>query len=184
MDSGFADVLYTTLIADAAQLLFNADHHGRLFAVFRDPIERAMSLYQQAKTLDPTIDQLTLAEYAMQRLVNNEMVRTLVHRNATADLSNDDLTMAMEILRRKCVIGLVDLMEESLARMEMYFGWETRAQDSSVQACQRQFLVPSTERLRAPSPGSDAYNVLMSQNRLDIQLYEYARFLFDVQGGN
>lgn len=142
-----------------------------------------MARYQQAKADDPAIAAMTLADFAANTLPNNELVRTLTRKGINDDLSEEDLYLAMEIVRRKCVVGLVDLMEESIVRFQSYFGWAALMVDS-VALCQNGFLAPATnQRVPAPQKDSDAYNIMVGQNRLDLRLYDYILHLYNVQGG-
>jgi len=142
-----------------------------------------MGIYQAAKATDPAIAAMSLADFATYKLPNNEMVRTLASKGPEEDLSEDDLFMAMEILRRKCVVGLTHRMAESMVRFHGYFGWYSLMVDG-VSQCQSASLVSTVNPAPAPQAGSPAYNVMMTQNRLDLRLYEYALYLYDVQGGN
>lgn len=141
-----------------------------------------MSVYSYAQLSNPAVGTMSLADFARDLLPNNEMVRALSNRGPQEDLTDNDLYLAMEVLRRKCVVGLVDRMEESMVRFHGYFGWYSLVVDGVTQ-CQATHLLPNEERVPAPAQGSDAYNIMINQNRLDLRLYEYARYLYDVQGG-
>lgn len=181
-ESGLVDVMFTPLMREATGI-FSAKNPGRCFSIFRNPLERSMALYQQAKAENPAIASMTLADFAANKLPNNELVRTLAGKATNDDLSEEDLYLAMEIVRRKCVVGLVDLMEESMLRFENYFGWAGLMVDG-VALCQNGFLAPATDqRVPAPQKDSDAYNIMVGQNRLDLRLYDYVLHLYDVQGG-
>ena len=180
--SGLADVMFTPFIIPATGV-FTPTRKGRMFTVLRHPMERAMSHYQAAKANDPAVAAMSLLDYATNLLPNNEMVRSLSNRAAGVDLSDADLYYAMEVLRRKSVIGLVDRMDESMVRFHGYFGWFSLVVDG-VSQCQSNLLSPTQERVPQPVVGSEAYNILLRQLRLDLRLYEYALYLYDLQGGN
>eukprot|EP00521_Asterionellopsis_glacialis_P009261 CAMPEP_0195287156 /NCGR_PEP_ID=MMETSP0707-20130614/4335_1 /TAXON_ID=33640 /ORGANISM="Asterionellopsis glacialis, Strain CCMP134" /LENGTH=836 /DNA_ID=CAMNT_0040346885 /DNA_START=12 /DNA_END=2522 /DNA_ORIENTATION=+ len=181
-ESGLAEVLYTNLIVPTSSV-FSLKNRGRLFAVFRSPLERSVSLYHQAQMLDRQVAEMTMADYASTRLTNNEMVRTLVGKAVEEELTEQDLYMAMEFLRRKCVIGLADRIGESMQRIHRYFGWDA-LRVGGVQQCEQEFLAPNQERPALPPSGSEAFNYIMAQNNLDMRLYDYALYLFDYQGGD
>lgn len=150
------------------------------------------------------------------------MVRTLVGKidswtsnsrgpfRPPVPLTRDDLDVAKEILRRKCVIGLLEEKGESIKRFEKFFGWNAEARRESLllleggemgmaeeaQAARwRDNVVKDEEcadrllhwrwenknRHPVPEEGSPAYNLLEGKNRYDIELYLYARQLFDEQ---
>ena len=182
VESSLADVMFTPLVTQAAEI-FSTENPGRLFTIFRHPLERSMGIYQAAKSADRAIASMSLADYAANELPNNELVRTLVGKSATDDLTEDDLFLAMEIVRRKCVVGLVGRMEESMIRFQTYFGWVSLLVDG-VSQCQKDLLAQSDQRVPEPKPGSEAYNIMVGQNRLDLRLYDYALHVYDVQGGN
>jgi hypothetical protein len=181
VQSGLADVMFTNLITDAADI-FTPQNKGRLFAVFRHPLERAMGTYNALRSSDPSVEDMSIADFANTRLPNNELVRVLAGKGPSENLSDDDLFLAMEIVRRKCVVGLVDRLEESLVRFNGYFGWETLQVDS-VAKCQSEMLAPALETSTA-MPQGDAFNAMVRQNRLDLRLHDYALYMYDVQGGN
>jgi hypothetical protein len=180
--SGLAEVMFTNLIPEAANI-FNPTNRGRLFAVFRHPLERAMNVYNNAKISDPDVAEMTMADYAANYLANNEMVRTLAAKDPNEILTDTDLYVAMEVLRRKCVVGLVDRMDGSMTRFHGYFGWSSLLL-SGESTCQSQLLAPNLAQFPMPAEGTAAYNLMVGQNRLDLRLYEYAQYLYDLQGGN
>lgn len=179
--SGLADAMITNLIPQAAAI-FNPVNRGRLFTIFRHPLQRAMNVYNSAKIANPDVLEMSIADYAANYLPNNEMVRILTGKGGDAMLTDSDLFMAMEILRRKCVVGLVDRMTESMTRFYHYFGWSSLLMEG-VTTCQNNLLAPGSGMLPTPAEGTDAYNFMLAQNRLDMRLYEYVQSLYDLQGG-
>ncbi len=181
VESSLADVMFTPLVTESAEI-FTTENPGRLFTIFRNPLERSMGIYEAARASDPAIASMSLVEYAANELPNNELVRSLVGKSETDDLTEDDLLLAMETVRRKCVVGLVGRMEESIVRFQTYFGWVPLLVDG-VSQCQKELLAQSDQRVVEPKTGSDVYNILVGQNRLDLRLYDYALHVYDVQGG-
>ena len=182
VESGLADVMFTPLVREAAGI-FSPKNPGRCFSIFRNPLERSMAIYQEAKASNPAVASMTLADFAANKLPNNELVRILTGKGTNDDLSDDDLYLAMEVIRRKCVVGLIDRIEESVLRFQNYFGWVALMVDG-VSLCQNTFLAPATaQRIPAPQKDSDAYNIMVGQNRLDLRLYDYVLYLYDMQGG-
>lgn len=68
---------------------------------------------------DMTLEQFALSEH----LQDNFLTRTL-SRNRDAPLTQADLNVAKEVLKRKFVVGLYDDFEESVHRFEAFFGWK------------------------------------------------------------
>ena len=188
VQSGLADVIYTHLLHPSTLLFENTNYKGRLFALFRHPIDRAISMYyylQKAtweRTYDKSLNQISLLEYAKSdKAEHNWMVRILVNK-LMGGVHDDDLMVAKEIMRDKCVIGLYDNLSESIGRFESYFHWKFGSNDQKK--CQDDLLNHGVNRNKHPAidETSEAYQVLYQNNELDIQLYEYVVQLYDEQG--
>ena len=192
--SGLADVLVSPLLHDVAANILSRSHRGRMFALFRHPIDRLVSLfyYLQTATHEPTYDarlaNMTLSQYAASGLVeSNIMVRSLSNK-MEGPLSADDLEEAKRTLRTKCLVGLLDEMETSLARFRHFFHWD--GPDGSygplAERCQEQLLANGgSNRHEHPvlvDRNSRDYDNFARKNVLDLILYEYARELFVEQG--
>ena len=192
--SGMADVLVSPLLHDVAANILSRSHRGRMFALFRHPIDRLVSLfyYLQTATHEPTYDprlaNMTLSEYAASGLVeSNIMVRSLSNK-MEGPLSADDLEEAKRTLRTKCLVGLLDEMETSLARFRHFFHWDGPDGNYGPMAerCQEQLLARGgSNRIEHPilvDRNSRDYDNFARKNVLDLILYEYARQLFVEQG--
>eukprot|EP00547_Thalassionema_nitzschioides_P002021 CAMPEP_0194205886 /NCGR_PEP_ID=MMETSP0156-20130528/5055_1 /TAXON_ID=33649 /ORGANISM="Thalassionema nitzschioides, Strain L26-B" /LENGTH=521 /DNA_ID=CAMNT_0038932271 /DNA_START=69 /DNA_END=1631 /DNA_ORIENTATION=- len=182
VESSLADVMFTPLLLQSTSLFTTPGYHGRFFAVFRHPIERAMGMYYAAKKQDPSLQDMSIIDFAARRLPNNELVRILANKSPDATLNDDDLHLAMEIIRRKCVIGLVSQMEKSLFRFYGVFGWHSKVADGVTQ-CQKDLLKPA-EDSHVALPQGEALLAMLNQNRMDIKLYQYIEHMFEIQGGN
>mmetsp|Transcript_8150 Transcript_8150/g.11836 ORF Transcript_8150/g.11836 Transcript_8150/m.11836 type:complete len:379 (+) Transcript_8150:120-1256(+) len=181
-ESGLADIVFTSY-AHGGSKLFNPVHRGRFFAIFRHPMERAASLfyYRQTATWEKIFgfSSTTFEDFLHKgRGEKNWMVRLLTNK-FTEKLSGEDLEVAKEVLRTRCVIGLMDRMEESLERFNTYFGWSSPDGDD----CKNDLLHGGVNRNPHPKieVGSEVWNLLYEQNELDIKLYEYAQVLFEEQ---
>lgn len=115
------------------------------------------------------------------------MVRSLVNK-LEGPLDPDDVKIAKEILHQKCLIGLMDRMEESVLRFHKYFGFDN---DPALDCAKKQYTSEekgsrTEEQNRHFHPQLDpkggTYELLAKKNSLDIVLYEYAVRLFDEQG--
>ena len=91
--------------------------------------------------------------------------------------------VAQEVLKRKCLVGLMDQMEESLVRYHNYFRF---GNDEALRCAREHFAKKGSgqNKHRHPKldPGSEAWNTLQVKNELDIRLYDFARELFEEQG--
>ena len=200
VDRGFAsshlaDIIFTPLIVEATKMLLNEEtNRGRLFAVFRDPIDRATSTfyYLQKATWEPTYNPIyatwTIHDYANSpRVESNWMVRSLVNK-LEGPLDPEDVEVAKEILHKKCLVGLMDRMEESILRFHKYFGFDN---ERSLQCAFEQYVSKETgSRTEEQNSHShpqlerkgETYRLLAEKNSFDIVLYEYAVRLFEDQG--
>jgi len=182
--SGKVDAIYTPLIFEA-DILFDPEHQGRLFSIFRHPVERAKSMFKYlqyahwAPGYTPKLASMSLEDYAESGLPeNNVLTRTLVNKT-TADLSDGDVQVAMDIIRRKILIGLLSKKEESMERFEKYFGWKYSIHPNNQEKCRKRMLATMPADLEEPlKPGMSAYDMLASVNHYDMQLYEYVETLF------
>lgn len=99
-------------------------------------------------------------------------------------LSPDSLEIAKEVLRRKCLVGLMDQMEESIVRFHNYFGF---GDDTALECARTSFTrkgsSQSNNNKHPPLDGeSETYAILAKKNELDILLYFFAKELLDEQG--
>jgi len=186
--SSLADVAFTPLLTESAEFLLR-ENSGRMFAVFRHPVERVVSIfhYLQTATWEPTYNPeyatWTIDDYVGSPYCeSNWMVRSLTGK-MTGPLSGDDLGIAKEALRRKCLVGLMEGMDESVLRFHSFFGFG----DEAALGCAREHF--SRKGSGANSNGhpaldqaSDTWAELARKNGLDILLYEYAQQLFKEQG--
>ena len=202
--SQLADVIFTPLILESAESLFNdskdtarSSRKGRMFALFRHPIQRVTSIfyYLQSATWEPTYNpeyaQWTLHEYANSPYCeSNWMVRSLVQK-MTGPLVPEDVFIAQEILRRKCLVGLMEEMEESIRRFHSYFHYrylgieedENAALNCAIENFAKKGLSGQNSHGHPTlDETSETYEILATKNQLDVRLYEFAKELFVEQG--
>jgi hypothetical protein len=122
---------------------------------------------------------------------NNIFTRILANKNDSYNrvLGANDLATAKEILSRKFVIGLFESLEESLLRFETFFGWNLGGDiiNSRHDTCRHEVLSRAMSgyynaNANLPANGSPAYVALAQKNSMDLELYDFARFLYDYQG--
>ena len=165
-----------------------------MFTILRHPVDTAISefYYLQDATWEvnyaPETKDWTVQQYADSRLSNkNFVVRQLVNKPSGL-LYEADLELAKEILREKFVIGLMNQMDESVRRFDLYFGF--RKTDDTAR-CVEKILHPdrssSTDGGTNSHPhpkileGTPEWGAIARNNYFDIQLYEFALGLFEEQ---
>lgn len=115
-------------------------------------------------------------------LGDNVMTRSLSNKGKDDILTNIDLAKAKEILKRKVLVGLYDRMNESIDRFESFFGYRV---GNDAHACQEAEVGLTSEKQKVEVPtneNSPALTALMRKNMMDMELFQYARFLYDYQG--
>jgi hypothetical protein len=202
--STLPNVMFTPLLLDTSNYLLSPQRKGRMFAIFRHPISRVTSIfyYLQSATWEPTYNPayagMTIDDYASSPYCeSNWMVRS-IRNKMTGPLTVDDYHIAKEILHQKCIIGLLDYMEESVIRFHSYFKFNTPYEDA-LNCAIRNFAIKESGggggsssskgkqnagRTNHPllDTNSATYKLLEQKNMLDIRLYEYAKELFIEQG--
>ncbi|KAL9180809.1 hypothetical protein ACHAXT_011262 [Thalassiosira profunda] len=176
VDAGAIDVFASSYFLEAT-LLFKPEHKGRAFAMLRHPVLRAETLYN---TLASRRDDSGLAAFVESfDYIDNWVVRSLTNIK-TGALSDDDLLVAKGILARKFLVGISEYTEETIKRLEMYYGWgKPRRED-----CVSKHLAHQHEREEksAIERGSYEWEVIAAKDKYDLMLYYYALELFVKQG--
>jgi radical SAM superfamily enzyme YgiQ (UPF0313 family) len=110
----------------------------------------------------------------------------------TAAMDETDIQVAVEIMRRKMIVGFMDDMTESIRRFETYFGWSAvdiyhNGNLKPAAECRTKYFDKesggrSNSNKHPPVlPGSEAHKLLSDLNWADIILYENAKALFEEQ---
>lgn len=167
--------------------LFNNLNRARLFAVFRHPIERAVSKYYADLASDPDVAGMTLTQYVRQgahRVQNNYLTRHLSGRYG-GKLEVFHLDVAREFLRRKFVVGLARDLPATTNLFTHVYGWNNTAaimgMDNAEQCYQTIFNALTDSSPPSVDEGSEGWKLIVSQNWFDLKLYEYAEYLFAEQ---
>jgi len=114
------------------------------------------------------------------------MTRFLVGKMG-GELAEEDGSMAKEILKTKCLVGLLKRKGESFRRFTVYFGWdlESGVGGGGDGNCVDRLLNwdwSGKNRHEMVDEGGEAWDLLKAQNIFDLKLYEYAEILFEHQG--
>lgn len=190
--SGLADVVISSHVYEAS-FIFSPTHHGRLFTIMRHPIERAVSLFHHTQDLHwrrgnvATLKDITMEEYFKGGMGENNWMTRFLSNQRTKELSAEDLVVAKEVLRRKCLVGLLSDKGESMTRFLKYFGWEhlVNKGQKETECLEKEldYAWPMKHRHDPVEEGTDLWNLITKFNIYDLQLYEYAKLLFKEQAG-
>ena len=188
--SDMVNVISTPFLFETAAEIFKGSggKTGKCFTLLRHPVDRAISqyhLYQMDESGNPNTAQykgMSIDEFADAVSENNWLVRFLANKRS-GNLTWQDLEVAKEVFGHKCLVGLVDKIDESLARYERFFGWDKKIPDSDRKdKCVRQYLDSGNKRQEHPTyEGTTAWETLRKKNEYDEILYEYAKNLFQQQ---
>ena len=187
-DSGLADAVVTPFIYEANDL-FTPTAKGRLFTVFRHPIDRAISLFYYLQvadwepTYDPELKNWSIKEYAQSPKIENNWLTRQLSNQLAGELQDENLQKAMEVVRRKFFVGLMDKIEPTMNRCEQFFRWTYHVNPTNQEKCRETLLSGGSnsnkKNKKAPvEPGSEDWELLAWQNQYDLQLYEYIEDLF------
>ena len=188
--SGKADILFAMDPSFAGEHLFDAQHKGRMMALFRHPVDRLVSKFyylQTAtweKTYKPQWKNMSILEWAKRNKENNVLVKNLAGLGFHDTATEVELRVAMRTIEKRFVVGLTDRMQESIRRFNIVMNVDLTKPRN--QKCMQRFFGHGNLKTNSNShpklePGSPAWDVLAQENALDIQLYEHILLLFDQQ---
>ena len=201
------DVITSSHLHEGCTLL-SSIHQGRLFVMFRHPVEREVSLfYYLGKAIwedgyREDFRNMTLLEYATfddhdhehKRVkIDNWMVRYLA-RKLKGNILPQDLQLAKDILRYKSLIGLTSEYQESMRRFDLFYGIRfnegerekvngLRGRPNEGDCVEEQMRERVNENLHDPiNKDSPEWNALKNANNFDMELYSFAKMLYAEQG--
>jgi len=184
--------VFTSFYLNEAATLFDNPElrGGRVFALFRHPVEREVSLYHHLieshweQTHHPEIAQMTLKEYAFSSMAHSNWLVRYLANNKTGDLTRDDLELAKKILLEKVLVLLTNRMKESIGRLSTYFNWEffPEKESCTLDTVSEEEDIFNKKDHAMLQEDTEEWEILASLNLLDIELYEYITYLFDSQG--
>ena len=190
-DAGLADAVVSPFVYETNDL-FTPTAKGRIFSVFRHPVDRAVSMFYYIQVADwepsyrPDLKNWTLSQYAQSDIMENNWITRQLSNQPTGDLTEDHLTVAMNTVRSKILVGLTNKIGKSMDRFEKFFRWKYRFDPSAQEECRREMMIwgsnsNKNNQREIPIPGDEAYIFLAHQNNFDIRLYEYIESLFEEQ---
>ena len=184
--SGLVNLVVSPRLQEAASL-FGPSKRGRAFAFLRHPVERAVSMFYFLKKHNvAAVASMELEDYCKSPHVENNWMVRMLSSKMTGDVGEGDLEMAKNLLKEKLIVGLLEQKDESMKRFEHHFGWRYTENPKRQAACRTRILVGdyrTNESAKSKiKEGSQAWSLLMWQNKLDMKLYKYAKALFLQQG--
>ena len=181
------DLISSAYLWDLASI-FDAQHQGYMIAMIRHPIERAVSLYYSMKNNKQYEEQVgslsSVEQYAKSSLVENNWMTRFLSNTLSGELNDEQVAIAKEVLRTKCLIGLLRDKTETMRRLDVFFNLRAIEHTQRREECQEKLLYwdwPNKNRHDLIEKGSTAWDELYKHNMYDMQVYEYAEELFEAQ---
>lgn len=136
------DVVISPLLYDTSKILFAPPDHlsasnptllpkGQLFTMLRHPVEREVSYFYYLQQGGDFLEMSISDWVTSTSFLDNFMVRSLVNKfDRSYKITIEDLLVSKEVLRRKCLVGLLEEKGSSWRRMKKYFGasWDHQLQ--------------------------------------------------------
>ena len=181
------DLISSAYLWDLASI-FDTQHQGYMIAMIRHPIERAVSLYYSMKNNKQYEEQVgslsSVEQYAKSSLVENNWMTRFLSNTLSGEVTPEHVAIAKEVLRTKCLIGLLRDKTETMRRLDVFFNIRAIEHTQRREECQEKLLYwdwPNKNRHDLIEKGSTAWDELYKHNMYDMQLYEYAEKLFEAQ---
>lgn len=170
------DLVVSSHLRFAAQELFDSVHKGKVFTIFRNPLQREASLLHRHERGDPSFRTSNVPS-------DNWMVRNLVGKeDSNQSLSTQDLETAKEIVRTKIIVGLESRFVKSFDRFNQYLGIKIHSKLRRGQ-CIREYVRSKDEQgTQKVDLNSDQWKAIAEMNHLDVLLFEYVEGIFNEQG--
>mmetsp|Transcript_19320 Transcript_19320/g.45218 ORF Transcript_19320/g.45218 Transcript_19320/m.45218 type:complete len:369 (+) Transcript_19320:211-1317(+) len=188
-----ADMIFSSDVNFASQHLFSPQYKGRIYAFFRNPVDRCVSkfYYLQTATWERTYRPewvgMSITDWATNHNFDENFLVKKINGKGLADpVDEKDLVVAKEIVRRRFIVGLMSDMEESVRRFNIMLGIDRNTVKSKD--CHNEYFGDSMPSKNTNSnshpevtPGSHEYDVIAERNALDMVLYKYIQFLYSEQ---
>lgn len=133
-------------------------------------------------TYDPELQHVSLQMWSRSKRIEHNWVTRFLSNELRGDLTMEHLELAKEVLRKKCIIGLLDEKSETWSRLEQFFGWKFyTGKDRECYDRMLNWGWKNKNLHTTIAEGSIVWDLLHKQNELDMMLYEYAQLLFEEQ---
>lgn len=151
-----------------------------MFTMLRHPVDRLVSLYfSETGNEDGSVRTMSLTKWIKSPEIKDNWVTRQLTNEMDGALTAAHLETAKEILRRRCIIGLLESKDESIRRFLAFFKLQLNT-DKAVE-CQDRILhwgwrnKISHVVLDIDSP---VYQMLGEMNAFDMEIYHFAQKLF------
>jgi hypothetical protein len=131
----------------------------------------------------PELQKWNLHKYATSAVIENNWMTRQLANQMSGELDDSHIKIAMEVVRRKFVVGLMTKLEESMTRFEKFFRWKYHVNPENQEKCRERLTSGGSNsnkknKKKKPKPGEPVWDLIAAQNLYDIQLYEYIQTLF------
>lgn len=204
--SHLSDVIASPYLHPMSLDIFSLAYPGRMFAIFRHPVDRALGMYYYLARAswdpmyNPSLSKMNIDEYAKSKYIENNWLTRFLVKKPRGKLTHSDLLLAKKIIKYKCLVGIYDDIEASLARFQRYFGWDINSpgKTDEIEKCRADVISAGDRVLDHPisvkeeewkaksdgvvREGSTTWNAIARQNKFDMEIFEYAKRLYKTQG--
>ncbi|MBM7691248.1 hypothetical protein JOC77_000653 [Peribacillus deserti] len=137
------------------------------FTMLRDPVNRVISLYYFLRDYPgyERLQTMSLEEYVIKEDEAHNGQTVLI----SGSLENPDLEKAKERLKKFAMVGITEKFNESLFLLQKTFDWKDILYRKENITMNR----PSRDEIP-----TDVINLIKQYNSLDIELYEFAKKLY------
>ena len=137
-------------------------------------------------TYDPDLKNWSIEQYATSTKIENNWLTRQLANVPGGDLTEEHVAKAMEVIRRKFLVGLMTEMKATMERLERFFHWTYRVNPANQDICRSELLdggsnSNSKNKKNKPEPGSKEWDLLAAQNQFDLQVFGYIESLFKDQ---
>ena len=144
VQSHTTDLIFTMEPNFAGRELYDETNKGRFLALFRHPVERAISMFYYLQTATwertyrPEWADMSVIEWAnLEHAEEDYMVHKLVGKKFGEPADETDLIIAKELVRQRFIVGLMNEMKESVRRFNIVLGVDDNSERS--QKCMEEF---------------------------------------------
>lgn len=128
---------------------------------------------------------MSLMEYAESNRAEYNWLTRALSGAKFRNVTETHLQAAMDVVRRKFLVGLLTKKDETMERIEKFFEWKYKVNPKNQEICRENLLAnganANTQKGEQALPGTPAYDALYSLNELDIRLFKYIETLFEEQ---
>ena len=182
-----ADMIFTSDINYASMNLFDPTHQGRIYSLFRNPVDRSVSkfYYLQSATWErtyrPEWNGMSMLEWATKHNADeNFITKKILGKKLKDHVDIGDLIVAKEIIRQKFVVGLMNDMEESVRRFNIMLGMNVK--NKRGEQCMAEYFGGHHRRLQDVKAVGDgkgkAENNMNSNPHPKVRCFHYLCIVF------